>query len=413
MASGFDLTSFANALKSRYAKSFVESMAYKDKPLMAMLTKNEDFGGDKWVQPVMYEDVQSRSALFSQAQTLSTTEESKVAKFEVTRVKDYGVITIDGELIEASKGDQDAFFRGVTTKIDSIMRATSLSAAISTYRKGWGSIGTVSAPGASTTLTLVNKQDAVNFAEGQQIQFAASEDADAFRDSAEALTVTGVNRTAGTLAVSANVTTIASIATGDHIFVKGDRQDSSTPTRRKIAGLEDWCPQTAPTSTTFFGVNRTTDTRLGGCRLDATSPVLNLEEALIEGSILVQREGGVPDVAFMNPQKVGDLTKLLGSKVAGNMEDLKVGSLGFRALNVQTPAGTIKVIGDRFCPVDQVFMLQMDTWFMGSLGPMPRILKHDGNESLRQASDDGIEIRVGYYANLVCKAPGWNCNIKV
>jgi len=411
MASGFNLTSFAKALKQRYARDFVESMAYRDKPLLAMLPKMENFGGKEWVQPVMFEDVQARSALFSQAQSLSTSLSSEVEQFVVTRIKDYGIATIDGELIEASKNNEDAFWRGVTSKIDSILRATSFSAATALYRKGFGAIGQVSAPGASTTLTLVDKEDVVNFAKGQVLEFSSAEGTATLRGAPDSLTVVGVNRSAGTLVMSANVNTVTSIATNDFIFVKGDRQNSATPTRRKFAGLEDWCPQTAPTATTFFGVDRTKDTRLGGERFDGTG--VNLEEALIEGAILAQREGGTPDVAFMNPQKFGNLVKLLGSKVTGDMADIQVGSVGFRTLQVHTPAGTIKVIPDRFCPINRCFMLQLDTWFVGSLGMIPRILNHDGLESLRQSSDDGIEIRVGYYANLVGKAPGWNVNIKI
>lgn len=411
MASGFDMTSYASALKKRYARDFVESMAYKDKPLLALMKKNEEFGGEKWVQPVMYEDVQSRSASFVQAQTLSATEESKIKAFEVTRVKDYGVITIDGELIEASKGHEDAFWRTTTQKIDSIMRATSLSAAISLYRTGFGAIGRISgAAGASTTLTLTDPQDIVNFAEGQVLVGSATEGGGVLLNSGASVTVATVNRNAGTMTVSANVNTVW-VSDGDYIFVKGDREDAASPTRKKIAGLEDWCPQTAPSSTAFFGVNRTADTRLGGCRWDGTSPLQTIEEALIDGAILVQREGGSPDHCFMNPKKFGDLIKSLGSKVS--YVDLTVGKIGFRALELFTPAGTIKVVPDRFCPVNRAFLLQMDTWFLGSLGMLPRILKHDGLESLRQASDDGIEIRVGYYGNLVCKAPGWNCNIKI
>lgn len=413
MPSGFNLTSFAKALKQRYARDFVESMAYRDKPLLAMLSKMENFGGKEWVQPVMYEDAQSRSALFSQAQALSTSQTSRVEAFTVTRIRDYGVVTIDGELIEASKGTEDAFWRGVTSKIDSILRATSFSAATALYRRGFGAIGQVSSPGASTTLTLVDKSDVVNFAEGQVLEFSSAEGSATLRGAPDSLTIVGVNRPAGTLTMSANVNSVTGIANNDFIFVKGDRENSATPTRRKFAGLEDWCPQTAPTATLFFGVDRTKDSRLGGVRLDATSPVLNLEEALIEGAILCQREGGTPDFAFMNPTKFGDLTKLLGSKVQGSMADLKVGALGFRALEVHTPVGTIKVVPDRFCPVNRVFMLQMDTWMLGSLGMVPRILNHDGLESLRQATDDGIEVRVGYYGNLVGKAPGWNCNIRV
>jgi hypothetical protein len=50
---------------------------------------------------------------------------------------------------------------------------------------------------------------------------------------------------------------------------------------------------------------------------------------------------------------------------------------------------------------------------MGSLGMTPRIIDPDDLPMLRQASDDGVEIRVGYYGNLYNLAPGWNTNIQL
>ena len=40
-----NLTTFAAALKQHYTNDRVESMAYKDNPLLAMMAKYENFGG--------------------------------------------------------------------------------------------------------------------------------------------------------------------------------------------------------------------------------------------------------------------------------------------------------------------------------------------------------------------------------
>ena len=58
-------------------------------------------------------------------------------------------------------------------------------------------------------------------------------------------------------------------------------------------------------------------------------------------------------------------------------------------------------------------MLQMDTWKLYSLGKAPKILDHDSLKMLRESSSDAVEVRVGYYAQLGCKCPGYNVNIKL
>ncbi len=408
MAMGFDLTNFAAAMKKRYSNDYVDSLAYKGAPLLAMLKKMEDMGGSTWEQPVAFSDSQARGYTLATAQGLADTEYERISTFAVTRVRDYGVAWIDGELIQASKSNEDAFWTKTTQKVDSVMRTVTQKAAIQLYRKGFGHIGNV-VETSGTTLTLSNPEDIVNFNVGQQIVFSASEAGDALRDSGDDIEITAVNRSAGSMTLAEDLNTISGITTLDYLFTLGDRHDSSSPTRRMIAGLEDWIPQTAPASTSFFGVNRTTDTRLGGTRFDGSSAPI--EEALIEAGNLTAREGGNPDVCFMNPKKYGDLIKALGSKV--QYVDVKTGTVGFRALEIYLPTGTVKVLPDRYCPVNRAFLLQMDTWMLGSLGKLPRFLNHDGLESLRISDQDGVEFRVGYYGNLICKAPGWNCNIKL
>ena len=37
----------------------------------------------------------------------------------------------------------------------------------------------------------------------------------------------------------------------------------------------------------------------------------------------------------------------------------------------------------------------------------------EGLEGLRVGNADALEIRIGYYGNLICSAPGWNCTVSL
>lgn len=410
---GLDLTSFAAALKAHYTTERVQNMVYKTNPFLALVRKMEDMGGDSFVQPVIYGNPQSRSATFATAQTGAASTSTNIVKFAVTRVKDYAVVTIDGETLEASKKDVDAFMRARTTEIDGAMNSISRSLATSLFRSGYGAIGQIAdASTASTTMTLgsstaLDPDSVVNFEKDMQVVFSSSENGATLRNSGASLTVTKVNPSTGTVILSGNMSSVTGVVQNDYVFIKGDRQDSATPTRLKVAGLEAWCPYTAPSSSeNFFGVDRSAHGRLGGVRYDGTT--LPIEQALIKASVLVGREGGKPDVCVLNHKNYGDLINSLGSKV--QYVDLKANaSIGFRGIELFTPTGTVKVVPDMNCPSNRAFLLQMDTWLLGSLGMAPRILNYDGLEALRQASADGIEVRIGYYGNLICTAPGFNC----
>ena len=87
--------------------------------------------------------------------------------------------------------------------------------------------------------------------------------------------------------------------------------------------------------------------------------------------------------------------------------------IGFRGIVINGPRGPIKVIPDQNCPSDRAFMLQMDVWKLYSLGKAPKILDADGMKMLRDSNADSVEVRVGYYAQIGCRAPGWNSNIRL
>ena len=391
------MTTFAAALKQHYTNERIENMVYKDNPFLAMVAKYEDFGGENLKLPIKYGIPQGRSATFSDAQANKTNTQLKA--FLLTRQADYSLASIANETIEASKGNANAFMEAATVEIDGAIESATRSLAIACFGDGSGAIGQVLATTSSVaTFTLKQIDDVTNFEVGMQLKLNATKTGSSGTLST-AVTVDGINRDTGVITLSAS----ASLTANHFIYQEGDYD-------AKIKGLNAWVPSSAPGSTdSFFGVNRSSDaTRLGGIRFDGSS--LPIEEALIGGASRDAREGGKPDVCFMNYSNFADLEKALGSKVS--YVDVKASpEIGFRGILVHGPRGPIKVIPDQNCPKDVAFMLQMDVWKLYSLGKAPKILDSDGLKFLRDSSADSVEVRVGYYAQLGCRGPGYNVRI--
>lgn len=403
-----DLTSFDAALKQHYTSDMVQNMVYKDNPFLALVAKYEDFGGRNLPIVLIYGNPQNRSATFATAQ--AGTSNSKLEDFILTRVKDYSIATIDNETLEASKGNANAFMEAATVEIDGSINSLTRSVAISLFRDSSGYVGQLNAEPTEVVspfvIQLKSAEDVTNFELGQVLVVFAAKAGGSARTSNGTLAsfpIVGINRSTGALTVTGAYDASGTIAADDYIFVNGDRG-------LKISGMEGWVPASAPSSTAFFGVDRSVDTRLGGLRLTGTS--LPIEEALINGASLCAREGGKIDHFFMSYAKYAELEKALGSKV--QYIDLKVNpEVGFRGIMVNGPRGPIKCIPDQNCPATTIFGVQLDSWKLYSLGKAVRVIDSDGLQMLRQSSADGVEVRYGFYGNLGCNAPGRNINISV
>ena len=387
-----NMTTFAAALKQHYTDEKIENMVYKDNPFLAMIAKYEDFGGENLKLPVKYGLPMGRSATFADA--VSNKSASQLKAFLLTRKADYAIASIANETIEASKGNANAFIEAATFEIDGAIEAATRSLAISLYGDGSGQIGVVGSLATTTasndTVTLATIQDITNFEVGMQLNFGT---ATANKE------ISTINRDTGVILL----TGASGATTTEAIYVDGDKDN-------KLTGLGGWLPSSAPgTGDSFFGVNRSSDaTRLGGIRFDGSS--LPIEEALIGAAARVAREGGKPDVCFINYNNFADLEKALGSKVS--YVDVKVNpEIGFRGILVHGPRGPIKVVPDQNCPNGVAYMLQMDVWKLYSLGKAPKILDSDGLKFLRESTADAVEARIGYYAQLGCRAPGFNVRV--
>lgn len=417
-------SSVPGILKELYDDQKVQWLTYKDNPFLAMVHKIEEFPGKYWPNPVVYGLSQGSSATFSNA--FNNQSSPTVAEFLITRVADFSLASIDGQLLAAAQTDPGAFIDGAELMIDAAFQNAVNRIASAMFRNGAGTIGQISTvvnvAGPSYTITLTNPDDAVQFEINQflmAVQFVDGSGT-APTDTAQ---VTAVNRNAGTLTVNSATNIVADWPTTYFLAIQGDLPNStnnnfqpsgSTTTNSllKLAGLAAWLPLAGPgVSDTFFGVNRNLDTqRLAGVTFDGTG--LSLEEAILQGSSRVALNGGKPDTLIMSFATYTALVQSLGSKIQYISE--KVGEIGFRGVQLNGANSVLSAFPDRNCPDGVIYCLEMDSWCMRSQNPAPHILKYmDEIEILRVPGVDAAELRVGMYGNMYCLRPGHNGAIAV
>ena len=410
----FNLTNFDAAMKHMYPYKKVENMVYKNNPLLAMIPKETSFPGRNATYAVEYGMTNGRSATFQTAQ--NNRNGTKLEDFVVTRVKDYAVVSVDNETLLAADGSEGSLLDVAKAKTDSALHALSRPLGRDIYRSGTGAIGQChgsTSPSGDTSLELIAGH-AVNFEVGMRIKGSAT-DGSALYDGV--LEVTAVDRDNDILTVSVNSTTgIPSLTTSDFLYVEGDAANGGS--NIKMSGLDAWIPSSV-TSSSFFGVDRTLDsTRLGGQR-EAFSTAVH--DTIIKAGVKVAREGGRPDACFMNPTDWAELAMdLEGRAAVTSSSDAhrrrydsndSAATFGFSSISIATPTGMVDIYADHNCPINVAYLLQLDTWKLKSLGPAPRLLDFDGLKGVRQANEDGVEYRWGYYGNLLCTAPGYNCRV--
>lgn len=371
--------------------------------------------------PLVYGTPQGRSATFTSAQGNQTAP--ALSSFFVYRVSNYQLVTITNELLEATKDDAGAFVDEAKLNMDTGIRNISNDLALDLYSAANGTRGQITSI-TTGVIVLTDVNSVVNFEVGMSlVSYSISGTTYTQSTSAASGYVIAVNRSSGTVTVSATQGGSAGTPTNwstsfPYLGVEGDVAFGALSVQTsylKVSGLQAWLPTTAPGgSDSFWGVNRSADvTRLAGVRFNGQSE--SIEEALIDGSSLVAREGGQPDMCFMNFTSYAALEKSLGSKV--QYVDVKhdEADIAFAGIAVNAPYGRITVIPDRNCPSQLAYLLSMDTWKFRSLGKAPHILTYglEGLEGLRVGNADALEIRIGYYGNLICNAPGWNCVIQL
>lgn len=401
------ISALTNILKSRYDQKVFHQLFYRKAPFIGQLDKDEKFGGNNARISLRYGAPQGGSFTFSVAQA-NVTSSSDVA-FLLTRARDFQISGISGEALAAGDGDENTIYNTLRGEMEGSMRNLNRSLQIHSWRNGGGQRAQLNNSSTSTTVgTLKQAADITGFEVQMKVDLSVDDGYNAGGTlggvrAAGPLTVIALDRTAGTVTFNANISTLTGASTTDYLFRNGDY--SLGP-----AGVSRWIPATAPTTgDNHFGVDRSVDVvRLAGIRYAGNGG--NKEETLIDAAELAGREGAEELTCFINNLDRSDIVKSLGSKALYEPVVSTDGDIGYRALNVEGPDGTIKVFSEVNVPRGSFFLMDMSTWRLKSAKGVPRILDDDGLKMLREANNDGYQWRMGGYFNYACEAPGYSLN---
>ncbi len=408
-------------------KDYLKDLVYKENPFLALVPKDESpdgFAGKYIPVPLEYGAPQGRAHTFTNAQLQQIP--TQLASFFVYVVQDYQLVTITNLLMEQTKTNAGAFVDAAKFQIDGAFRNITNNIAFELFSDGTSTRGV--SPAASTqsgvtvggtVLPLSNAQQIVQFEVGMLLVASASAGA---APSADTVLVSAVDRANGIVYGTASAATLSAnwaIGSGAaFLSISGDLPTTgatSTGSFLALSGLQAWLPVTTPsTSDSFWGVNRSADpTRLAGCRFNAQN--YTIEEGLTSALAFLNREGGKPDLCIMDFASYAALVNALGAKVQYVMVNHDEVEVAFEGITFQSAYGRVTILADRSCPPQTAYLLTMSTFKLRSLGKIPHILTYgmEGLEGLRVGNADALEIRIGYYGNLICSAPGWNCVVQL
>lgn len=410
----------------------MKDLVFDKNPYLALCPKDETemgMGGKSFPVPVMYDTGAGRSANLGTAQTYQTAPQT--VEFQCTRVSNYAVATLTNDFLRASASNIGAFMPAAELNVKSAFRNCSNDLAHDMYGDGSGTRGSYGVGSGSITsgvIILDNLGMVYQFGVGMAlVSFSVSGTTPTQSTSAAIGYVIAVDTGLGTVTVSATQGGAAGTPTswsttfpylaqaGDVNFISGGL---SSANMLKIAGLGAWIPATAPGgSDNFFGVNRSVSpTKLAGLRF-AGGSAESIQDALIDGVNQLaanSSEAGDPDYILLNPVSYQTLVKQLTSQA--NYVNVKHDEIdiSFKALVLPTANGDIAILQDRNCPAQTAFIITLKTWKLRSLGKVPQFLTFPGfydQLGFPVPGSDAVELRVGYYAQLTCNAPGANATV--
>lgn len=401
------ITAIQNILKTKYDQKKLHTMTYPDCAFLGRTRKDTNFGGNNARITLRYGRPQGGSHLITEA--FNNESSSNDAGFLLTRAKDYHVCEITAEALLAGDGEENTILNAVKGEMEGCTLNFRRSISCQLYRNGGGARGQISATSnvATNQITLAEPSNIVFFEVDMFVCASAGDGSaagDTLRNAGAKEQIKAVDRDAGALTSTSATwaTTIAAIAANDYLFRNGDFKISAK-------GLLAWLPPTAPIAgDSFFGVDRSVDTtRLGGVRF-AQQQGGSKEDALIDCSVRLGREGGTPDAVYLNNLDRADIVKNLMGKATFELTKSTDGQIGYKALILEGDKGPLQLLADPNCPKTRFFMLQQDTWVLKSIKGVPHLIEEDGNKMTRKATTDNFEWRYRAFWQLGCEAPGFN-----
>lgn len=397
-----NLSLFDKALKTFYAPGAIPRIGMEEHVLLSMIRKETTWKGGPYNQKVRIANAAGRSASLTVAQAAAGNAKNIEFVIPSQAKSDYGVVRIDGQTLRASEGLTEESAAGYISarkqEIDTTIASLHASLGHAIYRNGGGARARVASV-AANVITLSEARDAAFFEKDMILNADTADGTVAGTARVGDMVVTKVDRGMVTSTITVD-TAAASLAANDYLFIKGDKG-------AKLTGLDAWIPATAPSATAFFGVDRSVDTRLGGLRYTGDAPIL---EQISRARTWAYEQGAKITHFFCHPSKWNEAELAMQEKAYTDHKSADQ-TFGYRGLTIRTSYGDVPLLADVDCQPDVCWGLKLDDWKIVARGAVPGPLSHakkneEDSEFFTMASEDSIEGRFGYYAELVCSAPG-------
>ena len=391
-------TDVAYYLKEKYVQNYVNMLMWQDFPLLGMIRKNTEADGKYTVVPATISGSHGIGTTVAQAQTNGSA--SQGVDFLVPTGEMYAVLQIKDKVLKSTKTDKGSFVRGLDHEIKGLLR--NLGAATSMQLWGDGGVPLGRRASISTnTVTLTNPDDVNNFFKGMPVGASANTGAvstDALRSGST--TVASINREAGTVTLT-DASQISGFTNNDYLHHVGLFGGADVTSIMK--GLGAWNPPSAPSSTTFHGVNRTVDDLLSGGRLpsgEANGTILDILRKL--ASYSSSRLGTRADWYFVHPRQIEVASSTLEwrSYQPITARD-SMGVFGYSAIEFRSAFMSGKLMGDLHCGPTQLQIMNSQAVELQSLGPIGRPMDDAGYKMMWVYNSAAWEQRWATYANPV------------
>lgn len=142
---------------------------------------------------------------------------------------------------------------------------------------------------------------------------------------------------------------------------------------------------------------------------------MSISEGLTQALAFGNREGADFDLIIIDFLSYATLVNELGAKVQYVMLEHDEVEVAFEAIHFHSAYGKIPVLADRSNQAQTAWCLTTSSWKLRTLGKAPHVLTYgmEGLEGLRVGNADALEIRIAYYGNYICNAPGYNMNVQL
>lgn len=405
MSSASTIAALQKMYKTVYMGRDLANQAKRRTPAYDAVQKFDDFDGANLTFPFNFAVPTSVATTLpvAQAGANSSSFDNWVMS---TRKTLYGVLTIDAQSMRAARKDIGAFLRLRAKETNELMAYMKMIlGGHAFWGDGAGNLAQVTAVTGSNPATsfTVSQFDVVKFHLKQVLVFNATRTGSAGTIKASTFQVTGLNRTTGVITVTRLTGSGAGVdpATNDFVYQNGTYDSFPLGVDAFIPASD---PGTGGVPASLLGMTRTDDpTMKSGWRVSWQGSIEETVKflAAIMGQY-VDQENSVCWVSRFNWFRLDQELTAQNRKVIDARATQVFGS---PALLLITPEGNIPVVADPYLGNDRGYILEMSQIETHHLDGLIHVADDDGLGAIRQASDDGIEIRLRSWGENIIQRP--------